>query len=189
MRSFLQGNALLDALRSSSPELHERAMATIRSRSRRLQFAGPKTGDTAGEVLNLELDALIDAMKNSAPCLSTEKCRANCLRCDLRMSWGLAVIILMLFYSRGKKSSFQKIQFLTHAVRLPEGRDEVRGLLSGEYLSTEISVRVEPSVNRAIAFAHALELLQIEKRKSTAPCLTGLCALLPLVLRLIHLVG
>jgi len=72
VRSFLQGNALLDALRSSSPELHERVMAAIRSRSRRLQFVGPKTGDTAGEVLNLELDALIDAMKNSAPSLSTE---------------------------------------------------------------------------------------------------------------------
>jgi hypothetical protein len=72
VRSFLQGNALLDALRSSSPELHERVMAAIRSRSRRLQFAGPKTGDTAGEVLDLELDALIDAMKNTAPSLSAE---------------------------------------------------------------------------------------------------------------------
>ena len=85
---------------------------------------------------------------------------------DLRMSWGLAVLILMLFYSRGKKSSFQKLQFLAHAVRLSEGRDEVRGLLSGEYLPTEVSVRVEPSLNRAIAFAHALNFLQIENGKS-----------------------
>lgn len=72
VRSFLQGNALLDALRSSSPELHERVVSAIRSRSRRLQFAGPKTGDTAGEILDMELDALIDAMKESAPSLSTE---------------------------------------------------------------------------------------------------------------------
>jgi hypothetical protein len=93
---------------------------------------------------------------------------------DLRMSWGMAVLILMLFYSRGKKSSFQKLQFLAHAVRLSEGRDEVRGLLSGEYLPTEVSVRVEPSVNRAIALAHALNLLQIEKGKSISLTKTGL---------------
>lgn len=85
---------------------------------------------------------------------------------DLRMSWGMAVLILILYYSRRKKSSFQKLQFLAHAVRLPEGRDEVRGLLSGKYLPTEVSVRVEPSVNRAIALAHALNLIQIEKGKS-----------------------
>lgn len=40
VRSFLQGNALLDALRSGSPDLHEKVMSAIRSRARRLQFAG-----------------------------------------------------------------------------------------------------------------------------------------------------
>lgn len=82
---------------------------------------------------------------------------------DLRMSWGIAVLILALFYSRAKKSNFQKLQFMAHAVRLPEGREEVRGLLSGKYRPTEVSVRVEPSLNRAVAMAHALKLVKIEK--------------------------
>lgn len=87
---------------------------------------------------------------------------------DLRMSWGIVVLLLGLFYSRGKKSNFQKLQFMAHAVRLPEGREEVRGLLSGEYKPTEVSVRVEPSLNRAVALAHALKLVKIEKGTSVS---------------------
>lgn len=80
---------------------------------------------------------------------------------DLRMSWGLAVLLLALLYSKGKKSNFQKLQFLAHAVRLPEGREEVRGLLSGQYRPSDVSVRVEPSLNRAVALAHGLKLVTI----------------------------
>jgi len=84
------------------------------------------------------------------------------------MSWGIAVLILALFYSRAKKSNFQKLQLMAHAVRLPEGREEVRGLLSGNYRPTEVSVRVEPSLNRAVALAHALKLVKIEKGTSVS---------------------
>ena len=75
---------------------------------------------------------------------------------------------LLAVCRRGKKSNFQKLQFLAHAVRLPEGREEVRGLLSGEYRPAEVSVRVEPSLNRAVAFAHALKLLKIDKGTSVS---------------------
>jgi len=37
---------------------------------------------------------------------------------DLRMSWGIAILLFALLHSRGKKSNFQKLQFLAHAVRL-----------------------------------------------------------------------
>ncbi|MDT8333716.1 hypothetical protein RQ831_21915 [Roseomonas gilardii] len=92
---------------------------------------------------------------------------------DLRMSWGIAVLLLGLFYSRAKKSNFLKLQFMAHAVRLPEGREEVRGLLSGAYKPTEVSVRVEPSLNRAVALAHALKLVKIEKGTSVSLTDTG----------------
>lgn len=72
VRSFLQGNALLDALRSGSPDLHEKVMSAVRSRARRLEFAGPQPGGSAGEILNAELDALIAAMQAAAPSLSSE---------------------------------------------------------------------------------------------------------------------
>lgn len=82
---------------------------------------------------------------------------------DLRMSWGLAVLLLALLYSKGKKSNFQKLQFLAHSVRLPEGREEVRGLLAGKYRPSEVSVRVEPSLNRAVSLAYGLKLVKIER--------------------------
>lgn len=72
VKSFLTGNALLDALRSGSPDLHEKVMSAIRSRARRLQFAGPQRGGSAGEILHAELDALISAMQAAAPSLSAE---------------------------------------------------------------------------------------------------------------------
>jgi hypothetical protein len=85
---------------------------------------------------------------------------------DLRMSWGIAILLLSLLSSRGHKASFQKLQFLAHAVRIAEGRDDVRALLHGELRPSDISVRVEPWLNRGVAFAHALKLVSVDKGKS-----------------------
>lgn len=87
---------------------------------------------------------------------------------DLRMSWGLGILLLSLLKSHGKKGSFQKLQFLAHAVRIPEGREDVRALLRGDIRPSDISVRVEPWLNRAVAFAHALKLVSVTKGKSVA---------------------
>ncbi|AZO33090.1 hypothetical protein EOA27_05200 [Mesorhizobium sp. M2A.F.Ca.ET.037.01.1.1] len=72
IKSFLQGNALLDALRSGAPDLHEKVMSAIKSRARRLQFAGPQASGSVGEILHAELDALIAAVQVTAPSISTE---------------------------------------------------------------------------------------------------------------------
>lgn len=87
---------------------------------------------------------------------------------DLRMSWGIAILLLSLLKSRGQKGSFQKLQFLAHAVRIAEGRDDVRALLRGDLRPSDISVRVEPWLNRAVAFAHALKLVSVDKGKSVS---------------------
>jgi hypothetical protein len=72
VRSFLQGNAILDALRSSAPDLHEKVIAAVASRSRRLSFAGPQGGPTPNSILNTEIDTLISAIKGAASNLSDE---------------------------------------------------------------------------------------------------------------------
>lgn len=87
---------------------------------------------------------------------------------DLRMSWGIAILALSLLNTRGKRASFQKLQFLAHAVRVPEGRHDVRALLGGRLRPSEVSVRVEPWLNRAVAFAHALELVAVDRGKSVS---------------------
>lgn len=85
---------------------------------------------------------------------------------DLRLSWGIAILLLSLLHSHGKRASFQKLQFLAHSVRLREGRDEVRALLRGELDTSDITVRIEPWLNRAVTLAHGLGFVDVTKGRS-----------------------
>lgn len=67
---FLKGNALIDALRTSAPDLHEKVAAAITGRARRLAFVGPQGGPMPTNILNTELDNLITTIKSAAPSLS-----------------------------------------------------------------------------------------------------------------------
>lgn len=85
---------------------------------------------------------------------------------DLRMSWGIGILLLSLLYSRGRKGSFQKLQFIAHSIRIRDGREDVRAMLRGDLRTSDISVRVEPWLNRAVNFAHGLGLVEVTKGKS-----------------------
>lgn len=74
VKSFMQGNAILDALRLGSPDLHEKVMAAVSSRAQRLDFAGPQGGPAPGAILNTEIESLIKAIKVEAPNLSHANC-------------------------------------------------------------------------------------------------------------------
>ncbi len=67
---FLKSNALIDALRSSAPDLHEKVDAAISGRVRRLSYIGPQGGPTPSNIMNVELNTLINAIKDAAPTLS-----------------------------------------------------------------------------------------------------------------------
>ncbi|ACL55285.1 hypothetical protein [Methylobacterium nodulans] len=67
---FLKGNALVDALRSSAPDLHEKVVAAISGRARRLSYVGPQGGPAPNNIMNTELNTLINAIKDAAPTLS-----------------------------------------------------------------------------------------------------------------------
>ena len=84
------------------------------------------------------------------------------------MAWGISILLLSLVYSRGKKGNFQKLQFLAHAIRIPEGREDVRALLQGKLRAADVNVRVEPWLNRAVSYAHALKLVSVYKGKSVS---------------------
>ena len=67
---FLKANALVDALRSSAPDLHEKVVAAISGRAQRLGYVGPQGGPAPNNIMNTELDTLIGAIKDAAPTLS-----------------------------------------------------------------------------------------------------------------------
>jgi len=85
---------------------------------------------------------------------------------DLRRAWGITLILLMLYYSYGKRGSLKKLHFLAYATRTAQNRDLVRGVFDGLRVEDELMVRIEPWVNRALAFARGAALLHMEKGKS-----------------------
>lgn len=85
---------------------------------------------------------------------------------DLRLAWGIALVILILGRSRGKRASLQKLHFLAHAARTRETREEARRVFAGDLGPGDLVVRVEPWLNRAVAFATAGGLATLESGKA-----------------------
>jgi len=81
---------------------------------------------------------------------------------DLRLAWGIAVVILILGRSRGKRASLQKLHFMAHSTRTRQAREETMRVLEGRVATAALVVRVEPWLNRALAFARASGLVAIE---------------------------
>lgn len=80
---------------------------------------------------------------------------------DLRPMWRIGLLLLMLYMaSRGSKSSFGRLHVLNWALRSDEGRDALLGILEGRLFPGTVVVRIEPSLNRAVDFAHGEGLLK-----------------------------
>ena len=80
---------------------------------------------------------------------------------DLRPVWRICVILLILeLASRGKKSSISKLHVLNWAIRSKENQKVLRQIINGEMSPDSISVRVEPSLDRAVSLAYGEELVE-----------------------------
>ena len=87
---------------------------------------------------------------------------------DLRLGWGVALLILVLGASRGQRASIQKIHFLAHLARAKVTRDQTRAVMKRTIGPQALSVRVEPWVNRAMAFAIAEGVAVMRDGKAAA---------------------
>jgi hypothetical protein len=85
---------------------------------------------------------------------------------DLRPAWGIALIVFMLGHSRARSASLQKLHFLAHSVRTAKSRLEAERVFSGQLRPSDFLVRVEPWLNRALAFARADDLVELKKGKT-----------------------
>lgn len=81
--------------------------------------------------------------------------RAQPVPGDLRINWGVALILMVLASSRGQRCSLQKLHFLAHLSRTNQTRSETLEVLDRTRDPSALSVRIEPWVNRALAFAIA----------------------------------
>jgi len=85
---------------------------------------------------------------------------------DLRLAWGIALVVLLLGRSRGKQASLQKLHLLAHSARTRETRRDAERLFSGKLSPAAFVVRFEPWLNRALAFSKAAGLVDLERGKS-----------------------
>lgn len=80
---------------------------------------------------------------------------------DLRPIWRICTILLILnLASRGGKASLSKVHVLNWAIRSKENQITLRRIMNGEMSPDRISVRVEPSLDRAIALASGENLIE-----------------------------
>jgi len=87
---------------------------------------------------------------------------------DLRLGWGVSLLLLVLASSRGQRCSLQKIHFLAHLSRTAKSRRQMREVLARRRGPVDLSVRIEPWVNRASAFAAASGLVHVRGGKALA---------------------
>ena len=71
---------------------------------------------------------------------------------DLRISWRLALILLMLGRCRAKRASLVKLHLLNDAIRSGRTHDQLEAALAGERQLWLWPVRVEPAFGRALDF-------------------------------------
>lgn len=105
------------------------------------------------------LNALLDAPFELTP-------RPDPVPGDLRLAWGLALLVLILGTSRGQRASLQKLHFLAHSARTASTRDAARRVFSRAARPGDFLVRVEPSLNRAIAWAKGARLVDFERGRT-----------------------
>jgi hypothetical protein len=94
--------------------------------------------------------------------------RAQPVPGDLRISWGVALILLVLASSRGQRCSLQKLHFLAHLSRTDDTRSQALEVLDRTREPSALSVRIEPWVNRALAFAVGQGLAVMKDGKAAA---------------------
>ncbi|KTQ96331.1 hypothetical protein NS226_08145 [Aureimonas ureilytica] len=87
---------------------------------------------------------------------------------DLRLGWGVSLLLLVLASARGQRCSLQKTHFLAHLSRTAKSRQQMRDVLARRRGPVELSVRIEPWVNRAAAFAVASGLVHVRDGKALA---------------------
>lgn len=81
---------------------------------------------------------------------------------DMRISWRLSVLLLMLLYSRAQKASLAKLHILNAATRTENAKEALTDIIEGTLTRHDWQLRVEPAFGRAINFALGEEFVAWE---------------------------
>lgn len=85
--------------------------------------------------------------------------RPRGLPCALRPAWRLHVLVLILDQCRAEKASLEQLHVLNWAIRSEETRRLFLQFIKGKRAPSQIIVRYDPSLSRAIDFAFAEKVI------------------------------
>ena len=71
---------------------------------------------------------------------------------DLRISWRISLLLLVLNNSRGKKASMAKLHVLNDAIRAEKSLSKLKEMLDRVRPMLDWRLRVEPALSRAVDF-------------------------------------
>ncbi|MCA0939334.1 hypothetical protein LCM28_05545 [Salipiger pacificus] len=80
------------------------------------------------------------------------KVRPKAISGDMRITWRVSVVLLMLNYSRSKRASLAKLHILNDALRSERSRGHLEVVLAGNAPLFSWAIRVEPAFARALDF-------------------------------------
>src|SRR5947209_6297674 len=89
----------------------------------------------------------------------TFKHRPTPLACDLRPEWRLHLLVLLVDHCWAGRASIQQLEVLDWAIRTQQTREALLQFIDGERTPNQTIVRYDPSLNRAVDFAFAEDLL------------------------------
>jgi hypothetical protein len=85
---------------------------------------------------------------------------------DLRPTWKIGLILLMLLYCRRHKATLQKLHLLNTACNSMSAQGNFLRYIDGKARKDEIIPRIEPSLNRALNLARGEGLIEVESGKN-----------------------
>jgi hypothetical protein len=91
---------------------------------------------------------------------------------DLRTDWRIAVLLLILYYSRSYRVSLKKLHVINWAIRSSENRELLLEYMLNKIQPHDVVIRFEPGIVRAIDFAKGYQFIKMEYGKPTGIILT-----------------
>ncbi len=85
--------------------------------------------------------------------------RPRPLPADLRPAFRLAVLVLIIEHCRGGRASVEQLHVMDWSIRTPHTRSLFLEYMEGKRKPSEVIVRMDPSLSRAIDFALAEKLV------------------------------
>ena len=80
---------------------------------------------------------------------------------DFRPLWRIGLIVIVLKYTRGNKSSLGRLHIFNWALINQENRPQLRLLIDEKISPDSLIIRIEPSLNRAIDLAIGQKLVEL----------------------------